>query len=225
MDMNKAVLQKICKDQDLYRTPELNDKLYCNFKGFKSISSDLGLYQGLRALFLEGNAIEDISNFPELPELKCLYLQQNLISDLNGIQILHNLDTLNLSHNKIRKIEFISQCPNLKTLIMTNNELKSLDDIKELRLCHNLQTIDLQNNKIDDIHILEIFEDLNDLKCLYVKGNSVVSKIKNYRKTFIVKLRHLCYLDDRPVFENERRTSVAWSKGILFEIIYFFTFK
>ena len=52
-----------------------------------------------------------------------------------------------------------------------------------------------------------------NLKCLYLKGNPAVRNISNYRKIIIASIPSLTYLDDRPVFVNERRTAEAWLKG------------
>lgn len=71
MLMSKKVLQDLCKQHSLYRTPSLNDKLYCNFKGF-SVISHLEEYVNLKALFLEGNMIESLDGLPELKQLRCL---------------------------------------------------------------------------------------------------------------------------------------------------------
>jgi dynein assembly factor 1 len=71
MEMTRAVLQDICKQSKLYRTPHLNDKLYLHFKGFTRIAC-LEEYTGLKALFLEGNALSSLQGLPPLPELKCL---------------------------------------------------------------------------------------------------------------------------------------------------------
>lgn len=69
--MTKEALKAICKENQLYRTPSLNDKLYCNFKGFTRIDN-LEEYTALRALFLEGNVLENLEGLPELKELRCL---------------------------------------------------------------------------------------------------------------------------------------------------------
>ena len=70
-EMTKKALQDICKEHQLYRTPSLNDKLYCNFKGFTRIAN-LEEYTGLKALFLEGNALDSLEGLPPLKELRCL---------------------------------------------------------------------------------------------------------------------------------------------------------
>jgi len=41
-------------------------------------------------------------------------------------------------------------------------------------------------------------------------GNKVVAEIPHYRKTLVAKLKQLRYLDDMPVFPDERRTTEAW---------------
>jgi len=55
--MTKDVLKELCKTHDLYRTPALNDKKYCNFKGFGRIKN-LEEYSIVEALFLEGDSFE-----------------------------------------------------------------------------------------------------------------------------------------------------------------------
>ncbi len=69
--MTRAALLELCKEHKLYRTPSLNDKLYANFKGFTNIAN-LEDYTGVRALFLEGNAIESLEGLSALKDLRCL---------------------------------------------------------------------------------------------------------------------------------------------------------
>ena len=48
---------------------------------------------------------------------------------------------------------------------------------------------------------------------IYQQGNPCTKKIKNYRKTYIAKLPTLKYLDDRPVFEDDRIFAEAFNRG------------
>ena len=71
-DMSAAALRGMCQQHDdLYVTPALNDRLYCNFAGFGRLGG-LEEYTSLRALFLEGNALQDLEGLPPLPLLTCL---------------------------------------------------------------------------------------------------------------------------------------------------------
>lgn len=71
MEMTKSVLRDICTQNNLYRTPHINEKLYLNFKGFTQIAS-LEEYTSLKALFLEGNALQSLEGMPRLEDMKCL---------------------------------------------------------------------------------------------------------------------------------------------------------
>lgn len=53
------------------------------------------------------------------------------------------------------------------------------------------------------------------LKVLYLFNNEVAKGklIPSYRKTTIAKLSILSYLDDRPVFEEDRRNAEAYHRG------------
>lgn len=52
MEMSPEVLRDLCKKHELYRTPQLNDALYCSLQGFRKIAN-LEPYTGLVSLFLE----------------------------------------------------------------------------------------------------------------------------------------------------------------------------
>ena len=60
---------------------------------------------------------------------------------------------------------------------------------------------------------LQVFDSLGGLPrlgCLYLKGNPVAATTKGYRKTLICRFPLLTYLDDRPIFDKERRCAQAW---------------
>merc|ERR1719401_2501630 len=56
-----------------------------------------------------------------------------------------------------------------------------------------------------------------DLRVLYLKGNPCGKKIPNYRKSITVYCSDLRYLDDRPVFPEDRRAAEAFNRGGLEE--------
>lgn len=137
-------------------------------------------------------------------------MQQNCIWKISGLEAVPGLDTLNISNNQLTKLEGLACCPALRTLIATHNHLVTLDSVAHLAECKALQTLDLQNNELEDPGIVDILKQIPDLRCLYLKGNPVVSNIKNYRKVLVTSIPSLTYLDDRPVFDNERKIAQAW---------------
>ena len=93
-----------------------------------------------------------------------------------------------------------------------------LEDVYGVLECPSLTVIDISDNFIEDPDILpQVLEKMPNLAVLYMQGNPVTKKIKNYRKTLIAKIPTLKYLDDRPVFEDDRRNAEAFDRGGLEE--------
>lgn len=70
-EMSASALRAVCAEHKGYRTPALNDALYCNHKGFARLAN-LEPYTGLKALYLEGNALRSFDGLPLLADLKCM---------------------------------------------------------------------------------------------------------------------------------------------------------
>ena len=130
------------------------------------------------------------------------------------------LSNLNLSDNRISKIEGLANLVKLSTFQVKRNEIGhgGLDDLVGLLECPSISALDLSDNRIADKEMVtEILAKMPNLAVLYMQNNPVCKEIPHYRKTMIISLPTLKYLDDRPVFEDERRFAVAWKRGGLEE--------
>ncbi|KAF4315294.1 hypothetical protein BBO99_00003062 [Phytophthora kernoviae] len=213
VDMEKEYLKKLCRDKDLYVTPAINDKLYLHYKGFRCIKN-LEEYTGLKVLWLEGNGLPAIEGLENQTQLRSLYLHENLIQKIEGLESQLMLDSLNLSQNQISSVENLGHLKQLTSLALKSNYLMSAKDIAHVLELPNLSVLDIQSNRINDVEIVDILAQLPNLKVLYLQGNEVVKHIKQYRKTLVYRCRKLKYLDDRPVFDDERRRVEAWGKAL-----------
>lgn len=219
--MSKVFLNKmICEKTHLYyRTHELNDVLYLHFNAFKKIEN-LDSFINLKVLYLENNCIKKLEGIGNLKSLTCLYLQENMIEKIENIEELVNLNTLNLSDNNIKKIENLRFNKKLNSLLLKRNKIGfeegDLDGL--LELSPTVTVIDISDNKINDADIIDKYLiHIAGLKVLYMFGNECARKIPHYRKTLTYKLQQLRYIDDKPIFEDEKRFAIAFAKGGLEE--------
>lgn len=207
--MDSTTLRKLCKEHGMYTTPSLNDKLYLHYKGWSKIES-LEAYTGVKALWLEGNGLSKIEGLEKQVLVRSLYLHENIIEKIEGLEAQTELDSLNLSKNFIKTIENLSHLKQLTSLNLANNTISTLASVEHVLEIPSLQTLDLQYNKIEEEGIVDILSRMPDLRVLYLMGNPCVKHIKHYRRIIVARCKNLRYLDDRPVFDEERRRCDAW---------------
>jgi len=197
-----------------YRTEELNDKLYIHYGGYSKFENLEG-FTGLKTLYAECNALESVEGLENCLQLRSLFLQENCFRTMRGLARFTECWSLNFSSNFLESISDIGKLPKLNTLLLAKNRIgfNGIEDLLDL-VGSNVSCLDIQDNKIDDPEILpEVLMRMPKLSCLYLKGNPVCKKIPNYRKTITACLKGLKYLDDRPVFVEDRRYAEAFNRG------------
>ena len=168
-----------------YETPELNEKIYLHFRGFKKIEN-LDLYTNCKAIWLDSNGFSDIENMQCLEQLRCLYLSKNLISKIQGLCNLRDLSILDLSNNRLNYIENLSCCPVLQTVNVSRNFLATPISIKHFQDCLALQNIDMTNNKLDcDEEFITVLSGIPGLKALSCNGNEM-TRLPHFRKRSVL---------------------------------------
>lgn len=209
--------KKFQRGSGYYRTPALNEKLLLHFKGFNRVSN-MAQFINLKCLYFEGNGCKTLKGLEENTKLLSLYMQENIIEKIEGLETLTKLRNLNLADNCLKTIDGLSGCKELESLNLKRNRIGAggggLDDLKGLLDCPSITSLDLADNNIDDPAIVdEILVKLPNLRVVYCQNNPFVKKVNAYRKTLISKLKDLRYLDDRPVFPEDRRRAEAYARG------------
>lgn len=187
----------------------------------------------LRTLYLHENLISKIEGLDTLTALDTLNLSQNQITRVENLEHLQALTvrgsvTWDLRRHSRRPVGcgclsltwsvvlFVPWhvCPCRQSLALKGNYLVTAEDMEHVLTLPNLSVLDLQSNRLTDVGVVDALAQMPELKVLYLQGNDVVKHIKQYRKTLIFRCRKLKYLDDRPVFDDERRRVDAWGRAL-----------
>ena len=110
--------------------------------------------------------------------------------------------------------EYRNPCSSLRNLNVAGNRLETFEDCLGLLSYKALTVLDLSHNSIQDGEaLLLILERLRRLQSLKLSGNPLVRTLPRYRKRVLSRCKQLLYLDDRPVFDEERRLVTAWARA------------
>lgn len=94
--------------------------------------------------------------------------------------------------------------------------MNGLKDLEGLKVLKKLTSLDISSNQIDvssTEDFISILKHMESLSVLYMQDNPICWNISHYWKTLISSLPKLKYLDDRPVFDEERRFAEAFFRG------------
>ena len=139
---------------------------------------------------------------------------------MSGLDCLVNIVNLNLSDNMIERISCLGTLEKLSTLQLKRNQIGAdgIPDLIGLLECQSISALDLSDNKIETEDIIpEVLQKMCNLSVVYLQNNGFNKKISHYRKTLITKIPTLKYIDDKPIFEDEKRYADAWARGGLEE--------
>ena len=127
-----------------------------------------------------------------------------------------NLVNLNLSDNQISVVEGLVTLTKLQNVQLKRNRIggNGLTDLLGLLECPTISALDISDNHIETEDIVpEILVKMTQLAVLYMQNNQFNKKIAHYRKSIISRLPNLKYIDDKPIFEDEKRYAEAWARG------------
>lgn len=212
-EMSLETVRRICIEKNLFSDPALNDKLFLNYKGFRHITG-LELYSNCKALYLDNNGITEIEGLDRMTKLVSLWLQDNAISQIRNLDRNVGLRQLNLSGNSITRLENLKHLVELNQLNLAKNGITRIEDIQEIKELPALRNFDLSHNNLEETEgVIEFFTEMPSLVLLRLNGNPAIQNITHYRKRMVNAMPKLNYLDDRPVFEVEKRSCAAWASG------------
>jgi hypothetical protein len=191
------------KENDECENSDLNTSLYLHDNVSKEIES-LEDYIALETLRLDSNRIERIENFGHMLHLKFLDPRGNSFTEIRNLDSLQSIMQLDLSNNALTCVEgCFSELPNLSILNLAKNKLTNAESVSQLSLCKALSTLDLSHNELRGEDVINKLGEIPELDTLHMNGNPIVSEIAMFRKTCIVTIKNLKYLD-RTIFDSER---------------------
>lgn len=213
-EMTPEIVLDICKERNMWSLAHLNSQLYLNYKGFSNIGG-LENYTAVRSLHLGNNNIAKIEGLDRMLDLRSLHLDGNRIRSVEGLENNLELRHLNLESNSISSTVGLSHLTKLEQVNLSHNCIKALEDLSGLKGLPKLSNIDVSHNQLEQAEeVVEFWTEFApSLRLLRFHANPGVRFVEHYRKRLINALPLLSYLDERPVFPIERRSSKAWEEG------------
>lgn len=210
--MTEEFIVAQCKKHNGYSTPELNEKLYLHHFGFAHLNG-LNAFTGCTVVYLSHNALSSLDGLAALTHLDSLYASCNALSNLDSLPALPALRTLDVSQNAITSLAGLDEAaPQLRTLLAGHNRLTQLCGLQG---CTALLSVDLSHNKLEDEEKVDAgLRPLRpSLRTLLLHGNALCRHAQHYRQRWVAAFAALRFLDEYPVFDDERERAEAFVRG------------
>lgn len=209
---------------------DITGKDMLSLTAFEAQSSRIECLDGLedaaklKRLWLNSNAITDISPLAGLTELEVLWLNKNDITDITPLERLNKLSMIKLGFNNITDISPLAGLTEIEKLWLTKNgitDITPLERLNELRLLQlgsnsitdlsplygltNLRSLYLYSNEITDISPLA---ELNNLRSLWLGSNNItdispLAELVNLKRLMV---ESNLITDISPLIKNEGTT-------------------
>lgn len=197
--------------------------LFLHNNTIREINTGLSTLSRLRILNLSHNSISVIKNLTALTQLETLQISHNRISSLRDCEQLWQLPSLScvdLSFNRIEREDDLDYSDG-SALFGGGGASKSSGaaapppPVPEGLVDDNGVPVVYAPPEVQkkDLLLVNFFKRIPELNVLYLQGNDVARGMKNYRKNMVFHIKALTYLDELPVFPEERRSTEAWGTG------------
>lgn len=210
--MTEQLITEQCKKNGGYTTPELNETLYLHYFGFSHLNG-LGAFVGCTVLYLNNNALRCLDGLAPLVHLHSLYLASNALTSLSSLPVLPALRTLDVAHNSLTELVGLDAAvPQLQQLLASHNRLA---DATGLAGCADMLSLDLSHNALDDeAAVSAALQPLRaSVRTLLLQGNTLCRGAAHYRERWVAAFTALRWLDEYPVFDDERERVEAFARG------------
>jgi len=140
----------------------------------------------LRKLNLNGNRLEDLSEFKGHHTLEVLEIRKNRLKSLEGLKDLHNLIELYAAENYLTSFKELRNLPQLKKLHLRENQLESLNF--ELPELPHLYHLNIRANKISDLKSILNLKKYATMLSLTMHQNPAIDEVGDGAKREIIMI-------------------------------------
>lgn len=197
----------------------------------RSLSSLTATLHGLRVLNVSNNYLTSLHGIAAgCPSLETLQASHNQLTSLEVCEELWllagSLTSVDLSFNRIETAHepagSATAAPGAKTTTTAVREsgCTADDDVRIVDASDTsavapaaVPNTAVALPKPDPLVIAQFFQHLPLASVIYFQGNGLSHRLRHYRRNMILHLPALTYLDDRPIFSEERRVIEAWGRG------------